>query len=132
MRNDAERLCNAIGQDITSVAAEVLFYGVEPEGYLNAVLVDFADSSQFVMGCAGDGSVSVTRFRGNKGCAPGFFAEWRTVGDLGGQLKLRGVSILPHALRLQIGQHEMLLINDDDELAFTVNGKALSPQIFRR
>lgn len=130
MKHDIEKLRGAVGRDVSTVAIEVQFYGVETKGSLSAVLVDFTDGAQFALGCAGDGSVSVSRSRGNKGSAPGFVTEHRTVADLAGEL--RNVSIPPRALRLEIGEHQLLLVNEDDELSLTVDKKSLPQQIFRR
>jgi hypothetical protein len=130
MRNEVDKLRGAVGRGVSAVAVEVQFYRVETKGSLSAVLIDFTDGAQFAMGCAGDGSVFVFRSRGNKRSAPGFVIERRTVADLDGEL--RGVSIPPRALRLEIGEHELMLVNEDDELSLTVDGKALPQRIVRR
>jgi hypothetical protein len=130
MRTEVEKLRGAVGRDVSGVTVEIQFYGVETKGTLNAVLIAFKDGAEFAMGCAGDGSVSVSRSRGSRGSAPGFVAERRTVADLAGEL--RDVSIAPGALRLELGKHQLLLVNEDDELSLTVDKKALPQQIFRR
>lgn len=109
MIKDADKLHSVVGRDVSSVAVEVQFYGVETKGCLSAVLIEFADGARYAMGCAGDGSVSVYRGLGDKGSAPGFVAERRSITDLTGEF--RGVSTSPHAMQLKIGEHELLLVN---------------------
>ena len=129
MTKDIQHLRNAVGHVVSEVAAEVLFYSVETKGVLGVVTVRFADGNQFTLGCAGKGGVFVTRSRPATGSAPGFITERRTV-EVGGEL--RAVSLSPDGLQLEIGKHQLQLVNHDDELSVTVDGKALPRQIFKR
>jgi hypothetical protein len=52
------------------------------------------------------------------------------LGELTGEL--RGVVFSSHALRLRIGERELVLANEDDELFLTVDSIALPQEILRR
>jgi hypothetical protein len=125
-----EKLRGAVGRHVRAVALEVQFHGVETKGLPAGALIDFADGARFALGCAGDGGISVTGSHARKGDARGFVTESRTLGDLSGEL--RSVAVPPHGLRLQIGERELLLVNEDDELSLTVDSKALPQEILRR
>jgi len=120
----------AAGREVESVVAEVLFYSVETEGALSNVLVAFADGAQFSFGCAGDGTVSVTRSRGAVGNAPGYSTVPRTITGLTGTME----AAEPHGnrLRMVVGGHTVVFVNLDDELSVTVDGECLPSGTFKR
>lgn len=130
MKNDVEKFHRSIGKIVTSVAANVLFYRVETEGHLSSVSITFAGGNSFTMGCAGDGSIFIVQSPDRNGDAPGFITERRTVESIGGEL--RGVTVVQNGLRLAIGEQEVILVNQDDELLFLVDGKFLPAQVFMR
>lgn len=130
MRKDVKKLQDAVGRVVSAVDVEVLFHGVGTKGEVGAILINFADCGQFAMTCAGDGGVFVSRSRTTTGSAPGFVNKRRTLAALCGEL--RAVSFPPRALRLQIDEHDLLLVNEYDELSVTVDRKPLPPEILSR
>jgi len=130
MKKDEEKLARAVGREVQSIVAEVLFYGVETGGALGNVLVTFTDRTRFSFGCAGDGTVSVTRSRGAVGNAPGYSTVPRTITGLTGIME----AVEPHGdtLRMVVGGHSVVLANVDDELSVTVDGDSLPSGTFQR
>lgn len=130
MSKGIEKLRRAIGRHVSALSLDVLFYGGETKGDLICVLIDFTDGARFALICGGDGGIFVVRSPGKKGDAPGFVTHSRTLENFRGEL--RGVSVLPEALRLQIGDRELLLANEGDELSLTVDGKPPPQELLRR
>ena len=130
MKSAIDKLVRMVGQLVQSVEVQILFYGVEHHGDAGDVLITFEKGQRFAFGCAGDGSVLVMQSRKEIGDAPGFTTTYRTISNLGGELK--NVACKNNTICLQISNSVLVLANRDDDMEIALNGELLPEEVYSR
>jgi hypothetical protein len=130
MKSDTQDFKALIGKSVVSVKLRLLFYKEERFGYLAGVQFLIDDGREFVLGCAGDGSVHALSIRHNYGDAPDFFTVRRVIDHVKGIV----YSVFSDGsdLTIQIGDRAIRISNIDDEIAVFIDGSELSRDFFAR
>ncbi|MGH7960656.1 MAG: hypothetical protein ACRERD_02380 [Candidatus Binatia bacterium] len=123
MKRGADQLLRMVGNTVQSLMVEIMFFGLEQRGKIGEVSIAFEAGPRFTFGCAGDGSILVTRSHKQIADAPHTITVWRTLSGVRGEL--REALAEPNSLRLRIGDATLVLVNNDDEMEVTVNGESL-------
>ncbi len=130
MKRGFELLERAVGRSVNAVTVSTWFYGAESAGETGDALITLEGGQVMALGCAGDGSVLITRVVRESDEAPNMTTIRTEIPGLKGEVQ--GVSEGDSWLRIGIGERTILLTNADDQMVIAVDGKGLSKRYFHR
>jgi precorrin-2 methylase len=119
-----EEFSNAVGATVSAVLIEMYFYMDEQEASIGNLIVDLTDGRRYLFACRGDGGIYVTHIRSDVSLAPpNFVVELWPIPSIEGGLE--SVEWTMTGVQIVIGDKKLCIVNADDELEITSNGKSV-------
>jgi hypothetical protein len=128
MKPGLELLRRMVGRLVQAATLNVWFFGDEQNGVAGDVSLALEDGRVLVFGCAGDGSVLITRGGKESRDAPNMTSIQQRIPCLRGELGV--VESGDTWLRIQIGERTLHLTNFDDQLDVFVDGEGLPKEVY--
>jgi hypothetical protein len=128
MRPGLELLRRLVGRLVQAVTVNFWFFKDEQTGEAGDVSLALDDGRVLTFGCAGDGSVLITRGGQASQDAPNMTSIQQTIPGLCGELGV--VESGDTWLRIQIGERTLQLTNLDDQLGVLVDEEGLPKEVY--